>query len=186
MPTRYQFRYSDDIDYNLVFKCRERREFAIRIIEIEMIVTVASYTLLTAAVGFLVTWLVIEWFERAARRKAVQQNVKYVRSPSQMFSIARKQRFDLMEKKMMEENDRLIACSQFGQFTVVTTEPELVQTVFNKEFTKFANRRVGSDGRRYDPINSKLSSSRSSPPIPCSKTSSLLQRMIRGKDLDQL
>ena len=107
-----------------------------------MLVTYASYSLLTLLALILGAWSVLNAVEKRAKNKSKERKVNYARTPMQMLSIASRKRFDLIEKQMNEKHGNIYGCSHLGSYTIVTTDPELIQIVLNKEFTKFPNRRV--------------------------------------------
>ena len=107
-----------------------------------MLVTYASYGLLTLFALILGAWNVLNAVEKRAKNKSKERRVTYARTPMQLLSIASRKRFDLVEKRMCEKYGKIYGCSHLGSYTIVITDPELIQIVLNKEFTKFPNRRV--------------------------------------------
>lgn len=101
------------------------------------IVVLTGVSLLIALYRIAIYFLTRHFTKEFAKRK-----LKFVRVPSQIWSVITKKRFEYLEQKLLNENNKLYGCCNFLNKTITTIEPELVQIVFNKEFTNFTNRRV--------------------------------------------
>ena len=102
---------------------------------------------LTYAIGLLITLAIlivawIEWNEHRVRQKCRRQNIPYVRIPSLSMTLLRRQRYDLIEIDLARKYGKVFGGTMFSEPTIYVTDAELAQIITNREFTKFANRRV--------------------------------------------
>lgn len=91
----------------------------------------------------IVLWLIyVEWKEYQARVKCDRQNLRYVRVPNILLALLKNQRHDQIESKLHDKYGQIYGCNFANDFTIVLSNPELVQIICNKEFTNFTNHRV--------------------------------------------
>ena len=92
----------------------------------------------------LLIWIYIEYREYQVKQQCKRQNLPYVRIPAWNFAVlfGYGRRFDLFTTKAMLEYGKIFGFNMWNRMTISIADPELVQIVCNREFTKFPNRRV--------------------------------------------
>nr|XP_027194407.1 cytochrome P450 3A4-like [Dermatophagoides pteronyssinus] len=91
----------------------------------------------------LLIWIYIELKEYQIKQRCKRQNLPYVRLPAWNFTVlfGYGQRFDLFITKAINEHGKIFGFNMFNRMTISIADPELVQIVCNREFTKFPNHR---------------------------------------------
>ena len=102
----------------------------------------ASIALVTLSLGATIFWFIYRYLESNNLKKFKERNIKYVNYPSQLLAMLKRKQFHLMEKREIEKHGSVFGFDLFFVKTIIVAEPELLQIVFNKEFTNFTNRRV--------------------------------------------
>ena len=92
----------------------------------------------------LLIWIYIEYREYQVKQQCKRQNLPYVRLPAWNFTVlfGYGQRFDLFITKAINEHGKIFGFNMWNRMTISIADPELVQIVCNREFTKFPNHRV--------------------------------------------
>lgn len=90
----------------------------------------------------ILVWFYIELQNLRARWKCRKQNIPYARLPSFAKAYLKKKRFDKIENDNFNGDGFAYGSILFNRFTISLSNPELVQIICNKEFTKFSTRRV--------------------------------------------
>ncbi|OTF80508.1 hypothetical protein BLA29_000420 [Euroglyphus maynei] len=110
---------------------------------------IQSLSYILYAIGFLaiipiLIFAYIEWTEFQVKQQCKRQNLRYARVPAWNFSLLFKneRRFDKITSKAMHENGKVFGYNMWNQLAITIADPELVQIVCNREFTKFPNRRI--------------------------------------------
>lgn len=87
-------------------------------------------------------WLIyklLEWIDTEKFRKI---NLRYIHFPSQFIAIMRRVHYHEIELDGLKKYGPTFGFNLVNSKTIMVAEPELLQIVFNKEFTNFTNRRV--------------------------------------------
>ena len=101
-----------------------------------------SLSLVIFSLVATIFWFIYRYLETNNVKKFKKRNVEYVNYPSQLLAMLKKKQFHLMEKREIEKHGSVFGFNLFLDKTIIVAEPELLQIVFNKEFTNFTNRRV--------------------------------------------
>lgn len=101
-----------------------------------------SYAIGVSIIIGILIWAWLEWNEHSIKKKFHQQNIRYVRIPSFNITLMSGKRFDLIELDLARKYGKVFGGSMFSEPVIYVTDAELAQIICNREFTKFANRRV--------------------------------------------
>ena len=101
-----------------------------------------SLSLVTLSLVATIFWFLYRYLETNNVKKFKERNVEYVNYPNQLLTMFQRKHFHLKEKRTIEKHGPVFGFNMFFDKTIIVAEPELLQIVFNKEFTNFANRRV--------------------------------------------
>ena len=101
-----------------------------------------SLSLVTLSLVATIFWFLYRYLETNNLKKFKERNIEYVNYPNQLLTVLQRKHFHLKEKRTIEKHGPVFGFNMFLEKTISVTEPELLQIVFNKEFTNFTNRRV--------------------------------------------
>lgn len=86
------------------------------------------------------------WREQSNVRESARRNVLYAPLPNLFWAVVRGQDVNQMiDQHVRKHNLDPLGMNMIFQYTIIVSEPELVQTVLVKQFTNFTNRRVCED-----------------------------------------
>lgn len=83
------------------------------------------------------------WYEHNNVVQFKQRNIKYAPLPNLFWTIIRGENFTLqIDEHLRKHNLDTLGLNMLFQYSILISNPDLIQTVLVKQFTNFTNRRV--------------------------------------------
>ena len=96
----------------------------------------------TVVILFIIIWYWLKHNDDVSGREFAKRNLKYVKISNLFKSILTKERIELLKTEAIKREGSVFGFNMLNKYTVMLTEPEIIQTILNKEFTNFTNKRV--------------------------------------------
>ena len=109
--------------------------------ELISVLNPTGYAIFTLAIGTII-YFAIQRSKTNKQIEAKKRNVPYHGMHNMFWYMFIGQRVELIEKQFVQSFGFKFGFNLFGKFTIMLSEPELLQLVFSKEFTNFSDRRV--------------------------------------------